>query len=199
MGDVAVRCECGQLRGTAEGVAPDAVNHCYCYCHDCRAYVHWLERDALLDRWGGVHYVQIARARFRIDRGLDQLKCLRLGPRGLHRFYAGCCRTPIANGMARVPFASLTHGTLELPGPESAWLPEADVVHPGSALGGPPRGSSGRHTLRALARPGKLFAGWLARGLGHPSPLFDRDERATVEPRVLTPAERQALRERPDA
>lgn len=199
MSDVKMRCACGKVRGTAEGVAPDAVNHCYCYCHDCRAFVHWLEQDALLDAWGGAHYVQLARARFRIDEGRSELACLRLSPRGLHRFYAACCKTPIANAMPRVPFASLTVGTLELEGPESALLPEADVVHPGSALRGPPRGSSGRHTLRALARPGRLMAGWLARGLGQPTPLFDRSERASVEPRILTPAEREALRSRPDA
>jgi hypothetical protein len=35
----------------------------------------------------------------------------------------------------------------------------------------------------------------VVRGLGHPTPFFDRDNRPTVTPHVLTSAERQKLRE----
>jgi hypothetical protein len=197
MADVDWKCRCGTVRGRVAELAPDTANRCICYCHDCRAFVHWLGRDDLLDPHGGVDIVQVARARLTITEGRDRLRCLRLTPKGLHRWYVDCCKTPVANTMPRVPFAGISSSALDDRG--RALLPDPDLIHGKSAVGGVPPGASSTLSLRAIARPGKLFASWLARGLGQPSPLFDRSERPTVEPRILSPAERDELRRHPRA
>jgi hypothetical protein len=45
----------------------------------------------------------------------------------------------------------------------------------------------------------RLIAAWLIRRRGHPTPFFNRDNQPQVEPQVLTPPERQRLREHPRA
>jgi len=190
------RCQCLRVRGRVLELAPDTANRCVCYCHDCRAFAHHLGRGDLVDARGGADIVQVARARLVIDEGLDQLRCLRLTPGGLFRWYADCCKTPMANTLPRVPFAGLCRSALDV---AEAQLPTADLIHGRSAVGGLPPGASAGLSLRSIARPGRLFASWMASGLGHPTPLFDRSGKPRVEPRVLTASERQALREHPRA
>jgi hypothetical protein len=196
MARVAFRCRCERVKGVVLDLAPDTANRCICYCHDCRAFAHHLGREDLLDPYGGIDIVQVARGRVQIDEGVDQLRCLRLTSRGLYRWYLDCCKSPFANTLPRVPFAGLSRALLDV---SAAGLPDPDLIHGGSAVGGLPPGASRGLSLRAVARPGKLFAIWMARGLGHPSALFDRSERPTVEPIVLSPAERQKQREHPRA
>ncbi len=196
MKNVTWHCRCGRVKGSVEELSPTCANRCICYCHDCRAFLHHLGREDLIDPRGGIDIVQVPRAHLAIDEGRDQLRCLRLTPRGLHRWYTECCKTPVANTMPRVPFAGLSPSALAAPARE---LPDPDLIHGKSAVGGIPPGASATLGLRAIARPAKLFASWMARGLGHPTPLFDRSEHPSVEPTVLTPAERQKLREHPRA
>lgn len=196
MSTVSMQCKCGRVKGTVAELAPDTANRCICYCHDCRAFAHWLDRSDLLDAHGGVDIVQVARARMTIEEGRDQLRCLRLTARGLHRWYVDCCKSPVANTMPRVPFAGLSRATLAC---EDGALPDPDLIHGRSAVGGLPPGASGGLSLRAVARPGKLFASWVVRGLGQPTPLFDRSEKPVSEPRVLTTSEREQLRQHPRA
>jgi hypothetical protein len=178
-------------------LSPTTANRCICYCHDCRAFMHWLGREDVLDERGGTDIIQVARARLTIETGLDQLRCLRLSSRGLHRWYVECCKTPIANTMPRIPFAGLSRVSLELPDPSV--LPDPDLIHGRSAVGGLPPGASAGLSLRGVARPARLFASWMAHGLGQPTPLFDRSEKPRVEPRVLTSSEREKLRQHPRA
>lgn len=196
MATIPIRCKCERVKGVVTELAPDTANRCICYCHDCRAFAHHLGREDVLDVRGGVDIVQVARARVRVDEGVDQLRLLKLTPRGLHRWYVDCCKSPFANTLPRVPFAGLSRATLDM---SDAGLPDPDLIHGRSAVGGVPPGASGGLSLRAVARPGKLFAVWMARGLGHPTPLYDRSEHPRVEPIVLSAAERQKLREHPRA
>jgi len=194
--DAVLRCRCERVVGVVSELGPRTTNRCICYCHDCRAAAHWLDRPDLLDAHGGIDIVQVARARVRVDRGAEQLRLLRLTPKGLHRWYLDCCKTPFANTLPRVPFAGLSRCIIDAP--DDA-LPDPDRIHGGSAVGGMPPGASRNLTLRAIARPARLFASWMIHGLAHPTPLYDRSERPTAEPRVLTDPERQTLREHPRA
>ena len=47
--DVPLRCECGKIRGLAEGVAQSEGTRCVCYCGDCQAFARFLGRDGILD------------------------------------------------------------------------------------------------------------------------------------------------------
>src|SRR5262249_4608784 len=49
--------------------------------------------------------------------GVDALACIRLAPKGLLRWYASCCKTPIGNTLAtpKLSFVGLVHSCLENP------------------------------------------------------------------------------------
>lgn len=91
---IALRCRCGQLRGQVDErrVAARAV----CYCKDCQAFGRFLG-TGVLDSAGGTEVAATLPAAVRFDAGLEHLACMSLGPKGLYRWYASCCRTPIGN------------------------------------------------------------------------------------------------------
>src|SRR5262245_3209733 len=97
--DIPLKCDCGKVRGIAAGAGPSAGLRVVCYCDDCQAYAHFLERRDILDQWGGSDVYAMALASVRITDGADELRCVRLSLKGLFRWYAGCCRTPIGNSM----------------------------------------------------------------------------------------------------
>lgn len=93
---VALRCQCGHLRGTFAN--PARVNRALCYCHDCQAFAHVLGQAArVLDERGGSDILQTLPANITFIQGADALACLRLTPKGTLRWYAACCSTPIGN------------------------------------------------------------------------------------------------------
>src|SRR5687768_4861211 len=99
--DIALRCRCGTVRGVAHGVEPGAINHCFCYCDDCQAFAHFLGRaDDVLDAWGGTEITQMSQARLAFVSGTDSIAAMRLTEKGLMRWYASCCNTPIGNTLA---------------------------------------------------------------------------------------------------
>ena len=70
-----------------------------CYCSDCQAYLHYLDRADLLDAHGGSDVVQVAPSSLTFTQGEQHIKGLRLTETGLYRWYAGCCHTPLGNTM----------------------------------------------------------------------------------------------------
>jgi hypothetical protein len=196
--DVPIQCRCGRVRGVAREVSPRTVNHSICYCHDCRAFSHWLGRDELLDPHGGAPLVQMARSRLAITTGFDQVRCMRLSSKGMYRWFAACCRSPLGNTVASIPFVGVARSALQI-GEDDPVTRFGPVLYAQAkqAVGGPPprRGLS----LRGLLHVGRLLASWVLRGRGHPTPFFDRANHPQVPPQVLTPEERQRLREHPRA
>jgi len=65
----------------------------------------------ILDAQGGTDVVQTRPANLTFTHGQDTLACMRLTPKGLLRWYAACCNTPIGNTVAnyRMPFVGLVH------------------------------------------------------------------------------------------
>jgi len=110
--DVPLRCACGAVRGVARGLSPTRGHRVVCYCDDCQRFAHFLgTAEAILDPHGGTDIFQTSAGRIEIGEGRSSMACVRLTPRGPLRWYAGCCRTPIANTppSAHVPFAGLIH------------------------------------------------------------------------------------------
>ena len=191
-----LRCVCGALQGALAAVAePRTRGRCYCY--DCRAYGVWLGRDDVLDAHGGTEVVQTWPSRVRLTAGVEQVRLMKLSPKGLHRWFAGCCRTPIANGFGpgRAPFLGLQ---ARFVAPDAR--PRLDELFGAAhgvqgrfAPGGCPPG------VHASASAGILWAatGMLVRGLwagGHaPHPLFSPDGTPIATAEVLTAEARAAL------
>ena len=92
---IPLRCRCGQVQGEV-GTANTYVR-ATCYCKDCRAFAQWLGTPGLLDDAGGVDLVAMAPSQVRFTAGEAHIACMTLTPRGIYRWYADCCRTPLGN------------------------------------------------------------------------------------------------------
>jgi hypothetical protein len=167
-------------------------------CDDCQAYMHFLQRPELLDVHGGTEIIQLPPAHVTVTEGREQVRCVRLYPKGMMRWYAGCCNTPIGNTLAspKVPFAGIL----------AAFVDPADNAQRDRALGPiilrafakfaigqPPAGSHPKAPLGYLWRTlGLLARAWLA-GKHSPSPFFDATGTPVVEAQVLSREQRQQL------
>ncbi|MEL6182165.1 MAG: DUF6151 family protein, partial [Myxococcota bacterium] len=101
--EIVVQCRCGQLRG---GFQPSSRSQrVVCYCRTCQAFAHFLGRPELLDAQGGSHIVQSEPHTLRFHQGSEHLACMRLSDKGLLRWYASCCQTPLGNTPALPSFA----------------------------------------------------------------------------------------------
>jgi hypothetical protein len=104
-----LRCRCGSVQGhVAE--PQRAMARAVCYCKDCQAYAHFLGRAH-----GGTDVIAIHPQHVALTQGLDALACMALSPRGLLRWYANCCRTPIGNTSRnpKTAYVGLVHTCLE--------------------------------------------------------------------------------------
>ena len=194
--DLPVRCSCGALRGTARSVSGDRGNRVICYCDDCQAFAHFLERaEETLDRHGGTDIFQMSPARLEITAGADRLACMRLTPSGLLRWYAGCCRTPIGNTLAsrQVPFVGLVLACVD-PTSREALGPIRAHLNARFAKGRLEHASN-RVPAAILLRLLRISLAARLRGDHRRSPFFDHTTGAPVAPpRVLTADELAAIR-----
>lgn len=171
-------------------------NHIVCYCGDCQDFARFLGRPGVMTEGGGTPLFQMPRSYVAITAGRSELRCVRLSPKGLHRWYAGCCRTPIGNTLgAAVPFIGLIDACMDFQGDE----------HARDALLGTPIGVQAKRARSAppdahdsvpvsyLARALGNFAMWWLTGKGSPSPFFDSKGEPCVTPQILTKVERAAL------
>jgi hypothetical protein len=93
---LALRCRCGEVALALDD--PQRAVRGACYCRDCRSYTYFLGRDAeLLDAWGGTEIVAALPSRLHIERGKERVACASLSERGILRWYASCCRSPLGN------------------------------------------------------------------------------------------------------
>ncbi|ACY18014.1 DUF6151 family protein [Haliangium ochraceum] len=207
--DLALTCTCGAMRGVIRQASPNTGAHVVCYCNDCQAFAHFLGRaDEILDPSGGTEIFQVTSKHLELRGGHQHLACMRLGPRGLMRWYASCCRTPLANTVAKasVPFIGIIVSLLE-PEPKSG-PPLAPQLGPiklrvhGRDARGPVRGGkvyAGAPLRKMLPVFGRLFAARL-RGEHRDSPFFDpATGEPWAKPQVLTLEERRALERSRDA
>jgi hypothetical protein len=190
-------CRCGAVTGFLAGASPGAVNHAVCYCADCQAFAHHLGRADLLDPRGGSDIVQVAPAAVHFAQGQERLRGVRLTPKGLYRWYAECCNTPMGNTVGpAIPLVGLVTAVFASRGqaPERLFGKPAGAVHGEWAIGGPPPGSKGIK-LRLLLPAVLRVLRWRLTGKGWPHPFFDRPgSRPRYPVTVLSRAERDALR-----
>lgn len=191
------RCRCGEVRGFVADASPRTVNHVGCYCEDCQAFVHRLGRADLLGPQGLSDIIQVAPASFTFVQGQNRIRGLRLSPKGLYRWYASCCNTPVGNTLApSVPFvgivaAAFDHGTQRA---EDIFGPMTGAIMGKYAIGEPPPGTMGVR-LPLMLRVVSKVLGWRLRGKAWPHPFFERGNDVPVYPvTVLSREERDALR-----
>jgi len=136
----ALQCECGTLKGFVAD--PRNTFRALCYCRDCQAFAHFLGRERdVLDERGGTGVIQTVPRSVTITQGLGALACMRLTPKGLLRWYATCCKTPVGSTLAnpRLSFVGLVDVCLRDPNRslEDAFGKVRALVHVESARGAP--------------------------------------------------------------
>lgn|SRR5262245_127716 len=194
MDSVEVRCRCGEVRGRVKDATRATVNRVVCHCDDCQAFAHYLGRSDLLDEHGGTDVVQVAPASLTFDRGAERIVGLRLTPKGLYRWYASCCKTPLGNTLGpAIPFVGIVAQAFE-PDADELFGPPIGGIFGKYAVGTAPEGSTSWN-VGLYARAIRMVLGWRLGGRAWPHPFFDRATRAPSRPlTTLTPAEREALR-----
>ena len=191
-----LQCRCGTIQGYV--LLSARVNRCVCYCSDCQAFAHFLGNPSeILDAQGGTDVTQTRPANVTFTQGREALACMRLSERGLLRWYAACCNTPIGNTVAnyRLSFIGLVHSCLEGAGIslDDSFGPVRARVNTKSAKGEVRSGSGGMISailpfIAIVARP--LIDGSYKR-----TPLFLADTGAPiVTPKVLSRSERERIR-----
>lgn len=183
--DLILKCGCGALSGVAKDVSPSTGNHIACLCNDCQTYARHLKRGKdVLDEDGGTQIFQLTPAQLKLTRGLENLRCLRLTEKGLLRWYASCCNTPVANTVAsaKVPFAG---------------VPTIFISTGGESLGpilGRVNGKDKPLPIGLILRSIRIIGSAWLKGKHKPSPFFDADGKPIVLPYVLSPEELEAAR-----
>ena len=198
--DLPLACRCGKVRGQALGVTPSSVNRVVCHCDDCQAFATWLgDTSDVLDDHAGTDIAQVPPARVKITEGHEHLALMRLSPKGLFRWYASCCRTPIGNSMTKpgMAFVGLVHTFVD------------HSEHDRDTVMGPPRGrihgrfipveqrqGSTAHPKAPpmlLGRTAAKLLGWKLSGQALPHPFFSEAGEPLSTPHVISKEERFAL------
>ena len=193
-----LRCRCGEVRGVVADASPRTVNRAVCCCDDCQAFIHRLGRADLLNAQGGTDIVQVAPASLSFVQGQDRIRAVRLTSKGLYRWYASCCNTPIGNTLSpSVPFVGIVASTFDHSRQRASDVfgePRGGVFGK-FAIGKAPAGVAARVSLSLLLHTiGKVLT-WRLRGSAWPHPFFKRDTGAPAYPfEVLSHEEREALR-----
>lgn len=188
--ELPLRCKCGHMRGTAEDVSPSTGLRFVCYCTDCQTFARFLGRPEVLDSAGGTDIFHMPAGRVKLTAGADALRCLCLSTKVL-RWYADCCRTPIANTARgpRFPIVAVIHSFMDHEGDgrsrDEVLGPPLCRIYERSAIGPLPKSAPPRPSLRViLARRAAILLRTYFRGLGRPSAFFDeRTGAPRAEPR----------------
>jgi hypothetical protein len=193
---LALSCRCGHVRGVANEVAPTSGFRFVCYCRDCQAFARFLQRPDVLDMAGGTDIFHMPAGRVTLTAGTDAIRCLRFSSR-VFRWYADCCRTPIANTAGpRFPVVGLIHSFMShyadgRTRDEALGAPLCRIFEH-SAIGPLPPNAPPPRSLELVAPRVPTLLGWWMRGLGRPNPFFSETGPLSA-PRVFTPSERAAL------
>ena len=188
-----IQCKCGAVRGQLEGAGIH--NRLRCYCTDCRAFAHCLGKAPdVLDNQGGTEIVQVEQSRLHFLQGEDCLAAVRLSDKGMVRWYASCCGTPIGNTMdnPKIPFIGLVHTCLDRTRMNEDFGSHVAVLNTDTALGEPKPKQRG--LLGVGARFMWMIATSLITGKYKKTPLFNASGLPRVVPKTLSAEELASLK-----
>ena len=179
-------CSCGELAGRLVDVDARDGTHIVCHCDDCRANLVALgHTDPGAE---GVELFQTTPDKIKIDQGGENLALLRLSPKGLMRWYAKCCSTPLFNTTSRRGMAFTGVSAEIIKNHETELGP---VIARGFIK--TPSGKVTHEGLRPMltSMMGRMGKSWI-KGTWRDTPFFDETGIPVREARVLTREERAA-------
>jgi hypothetical protein len=188
-----LQCRCGTVKGELEPAR--AYTRATCYCKDCRSFARFLAVPGVMDAAGGTDIVAMAPAAVRFTDGIEHVACMSLSSNGLLRWYAACCRTPLANTPreSKLPYVGVVTACFADP-PQTV---DAALGPSGRTLINTPSATAPvKSTPLAFATGGlRILAGIIGARLRRErtSPFFDASGRPLREPHVISREERAAL------
>ena len=194
MSTIALKCSCGSVQGEAVDVTPSSGNRVICCCSDCQAFANHLKTDSekhgateTLDKFGGTELFQMSQSQLKINQGHEHLQSMRLSKKGMLRWYASCCNTPIGNTMnAKMPFVGVIHSFTDVPDREAVMGPMRAVVQTQHAIGEPDYPShSAKFPIGITFRIMQKLLVWKIQGKQKPSVFFGDDGRPVVKPIIV--------------
>lgn len=183
-----IQCECGTIRGQLDGTGIS--NRVVCYCTDCQAFAKFLGKsNEVLDVHGGTEIVQVAQPRLTFSQGQEHLAAVRLSEKGMVRWYAACCKTPIGNTMInpKVSFIGLIHSSLDRSKMDKDFGRNVAKVNTNAAIGEPKPKQRG--LLVVMLRFIGIVLTTRIGGRYRKSQLFNESGAPIVRPTVLTAEE----------
>ena len=185
MSTISLKCNCGEVKGSAINVTPSSGSRVVCCCSDCQAFAMYLNCNTrIVDEFGGTEVFQMSQSQLKIQQGQDKLKSMRLTKKGLLRWYTSCCNTPIGNTMnANIPFVGVIHSFIDVPSRDSVLGPIRAFVQTQHANGVPdyPRHSA-KFPIGITARIIWKMLLWKLQGMHKPSVFFGKDGQPVVQP-----------------
>ncbi len=187
-----IQCECGKFRAKLTAFPRNTPGRLKCYCDDCQAFLTYLNRADLLDENAGSEIIPAYPADIKLIAGKDLVRCMRLSPKGMYRFFTACCSTPIVNTDPVRPWAGIHRRMYTAKDPnrlDRELGPVKSSIMGKYAKGTPPPGTpmkfdfKGLRTVMPFILKGKLLR------KSKPSPFFENGE-AIATPTVLTLEER---------
>lgn len=189
-------CECGATSASLHGLSPARTSRVRCCCQGCQSYARRLGREDLLDAHGGTDVVQLSPERLVFTRGLEHVRALHQTRKGALRWYASCCRTPLANTLKspKSAFVGVYTAALATGGgdPEAVVGPIRVTVNARLSDADKKRlKGRGRDLLRMLLAFLPKYLWWTLRRDYRRSPFFDAERRTwRREPERLYAPER---------
>ncbi|WP_244623592.1 DUF6151 family protein [Shewanella salipaludis] len=188
-----IQCQCGAVKGKLDSIGTN--NRLICYCTDCRAFAHFLGKAPyVLDEQGGTEIVQVAQQRLFFYQGEDLLSAVRLSEKGMIRWYATCCGTPIGNTMANrtASFIGLIHSCLDRQKMDKDFGAKVAILNTDTALGH--RKPKQRGLLGVIVRFIWILVANRVNGRYKKSPLFNSSGLPRVTPKILGAEEVENLK-----
>lgn len=184
MKEIKLKCSCWKVQGIVKNVAPNNGNRIICHCTDCQAFAEYLgNAGTILDEYKGTDIFQMPMAYIDIITWKENIKCVRLTEKGLHRWYADCCKTPIGNTMgSKMPFMGVIHNFMD-----DQWSRDDNL---GPVLANVLlKNDSGERkptsAFKILPRVIWKLLIWKIKGLNKPSAFFDDSWKAICEAEIL--------------
>ena len=180
-------CACGGLKGHLTPKGLKQGTHVTCFCPDCRAnelYHHQPDPAP-----NPVDLFQMAAPEIVITQGAEHLALMRLSPKGLMRWYASCCGTPMFNTMATpaLGFAAIRGDRVSDPARLGPVRGRGFVPQPG---GGKAKHDGMRAVLGGILS--RLIRTRLS-GSWKRTVFFDAEGKPAAEAKLLSKEERAAL------
>lgn len=188
------QCGCGQVKASLSPAGVAAGSRIQCYCKDCQTSARHLGYD--LPAHGGTELIQTTPDAISIISGAENLVIQRLSPKGLCRWYAKCCNTPMFNTLPRktLPFAGIVVHPAESEATGQAMGPIWGHAFTASAPAGGGAPKEDKHMMRIGAKVVvRMISAYLS-GRAAQNPFLTDDKEWIAPVTVLTLEQRNAAR-----